>query len=72
MSKISSIKGKHVYTTVGKYVGTVKDVLFDTNETKISHIEVKTKKKIKGKNIVDIPYEWVTAMADIVLIQVHE
>jgi sporulation protein YlmC with PRC-barrel domain len=58
-----------VYTTIGKFVGTVEDVEFDTLVSAASGLHVKLKKPVENKSIISIPFTWIKAIGDIVLIR---
>jgi len=70
--ELTSIHGLEVYTTKGKYVGRVDDIVLDPNDRKISGLAVGDINKdlfnVNTKGIV-IPYRWVTAVGDIVLMR---
>ncbi len=59
-----------VYTIWGKYIGEVRDVLIDVDEKRIDKlILTETNREIieDGKDVA-IPYRWVSAVGDIVLL----
>jgi len=58
-----------VYTTIGKFVGTVEDVELDTSISAVSGLHVKLKKPVENKNTISIPFSWIKAIGDIVLIR---
>ena len=70
--ELTSLNGLDVYTTKGKYVGRVDDIVLDPNESKISGIAVGDINRdlfdVNAKGVV-IPYRWVTAIGDIVLMR---
>ncbi len=68
--EITALINLPVYTTRGKYIGEVRDVLIDINEKRIDKlILTETNKEIveEGKDVA-IPYRWVFAVGDIVLL----
>ncbi len=64
------MRGKKVYTSVGKYLGHVNSLKFDIQRNKIASLLVKIDRRIKRlqSRVVSIPYDWVTAVGDIVII----
>jgi sporulation protein YlmC with PRC-barrel domain len=70
--ELTSLNGLDVYTTKGKYVGRVDDIVLDPNERKISGIAIGSVNKdlfeVNAKGVV-IPYRWITAVGDIVLMR---
>ncbi len=68
--RVSSVRGKKVYTSVGKYLGHVKSLKFDMNKNRVASLLVKIDIRMKGlrSRVVLIPYSWVTAIGDIVII----
>ncbi len=68
--RVSSVRGKKVYTSVGKYLGHVNSLKFDVKTNKVASLSVKIDRRIKRfqSRVVSIPYNWVTAIGDIVII----
>jgi sporulation protein YlmC with PRC-barrel domain len=68
--RISSLRGKKVYTSVAKYLGLVNGVKFDLNYNRVASLSVKVGIRMKGlkSRVISIPYSWVTAVGDIVII----
>ena len=70
--ELTSLNGLDVYTNKGKYVGRVDDIVLDPNERKISGLAIGSVNKdlfdINAKGVV-IPYRWVSAVGDIVLMR---
>ena len=68
--RVSSVRGKKVYTSVGKYLGHVNSLKFDVKRNKVASLLVKIDRRIKElqSRVVSIPYDWVTAVGDIVII----
>ncbi|VVB89723.1 PRC-barrel domain protein [uncultured archaeon] len=71
-AEVSTLFGLNVYTDKGVYIGKVNDVVLEVNEKKVSGLAV-TKLNPQmfdttGKGVV-IPYRWVTAVADVILIR---
>lgn len=70
--ELTALNGLDVYTIKGKYVGRVDDIVLDPNERKISGIAIGNVNKdmfeVNAKGIV-VPYRWVTAIGDIVLMR---
>jgi len=68
--RVSSVRGKKVYTSVGKYLGHVNSLKFDIKRKKVASLLVKIDRRIQRSQsrVVSIPYDWVTAVGDIVII----
>jgi sporulation protein YlmC with PRC-barrel domain len=71
-AEVSMLFGLNVYTNKGVYIGKVNDVVLEVNEKKAVGLAV-TKLNpnmfdASGKGVV-IPYRWVTAVGDVVLIR---
>lgn len=71
--ELSSLYGQDMYTDRGIYVGKIEDVSVDIREKRISGLAVRDINPNafdigKRKGVV-IPYRWVTAIGDIVLIK---
>ncbi len=68
--RVSSLRGKKVYTSIGKYLGHVKGLKFDVKQNRVASLSVKVTKRMKGlqSRVILIPYSWVTAVGDIVII----
>jgi sporulation protein YlmC with PRC-barrel domain len=71
--QLSSLYGQDLYTDRGIYVGKIEDVSVDIKEKRVSGLAVKgvspTAFTVGRKKGVIIPYRWVTAIGDIVLIK---
>jgi len=70
---LSSLYGQDIYTDRGVYVGKIEDVSVDIKEKRISGLAVRDINPNafdvgKRKGVI-IPYRWVTAIGDIVLIK---
>lgn len=65
--------GQELYTDKGVYVGRLEDVSIDIRERRISGLVVRNVNpslfNIGKKRGVIIPYRWVTAVGDIILIK---
>lgn len=71
--ELSSLYGQDLYTDRGVYVGKIEDVSVDIKEKRISGLAVKNVNPnafevSKNKGVI-IPYRWVMAIGDIVLIK---
>ena len=70
--ELTSLHGLNVYTDRGTHVGMVDDVIIDANEKKISGLAIGDVNvnmfDIREKGVI-IPYRWVTAIGDVVLIK---
>jgi len=71
--ELSSLFGQDLYTDRGIYVGKIEDVTVDIKEKRISGLAVKNVNpnafNVGRKKGVIIPYRWVMAVGDIVLIK---
>ena len=71
-AEVSTLFGLNIYTERGVYIGKVSDVQLDVSERKVSGLATTRlnpemfDNPDKGKII---PYRWVTAVADVVLIR---
>src|SRR3990172_4736158 len=71
-SEVSTFFGLNVYTDRGIYIGKVNDVVLEVNEKKVSGLAVTRLNPDMfdmAKPGVVIPYRWVTAVGDVVLIR---
>ena len=70
--ELTSLHGLNIYTDKGSYVGTVDDVVIDPNEKKISGLAVGNVNtnmfEVDGGGVI-IPYRWVTAIGDVILMK---
>ncbi|MHA1628375.1 MAG: PRC-barrel domain-containing protein [Candidatus Baldrarchaeia archaeon] len=66
--KLTSLLGKKVYSILGKYIGTVVDVMVDLRKKEVVNIDVSTK-SLNGKQRILIPYRWLYTVEDIVLVK---
>jgi len=70
--EITSLLDQDVYTQKGIFVGRVEDAVLDTDNSVVSGLALGDVNRElfdhKGKGIV-IPYRWVTAVGDIVIIR---
>lgn len=71
--QLSSLYGQDLYTDRGIYVGKIEDVSVDIKEKRVSGLAVKNVNPnafdMGKKKGVIIPYRWVTAIGDIVIIK---
>ena len=71
--ELSSLYGQDLYTDKGIRVGKIEDVTVDVKEKRISGLAVKNVNpnafSVGKRKGVIIPYRWVTAIGDIVLIK---
>lgn len=71
--ELASLYGQEIYTDKGMYVGRVEDVNVDITEKRISGFTVRDLNPdafdVGNKKGVIIPYRWVMAIGDIVLIK---
>ncbi|KCZ72141.1 hypothetical protein ANME2D_01544 [Candidatus Methanoperedens nitroreducens] len=71
-AEVSTLFGLNIYTERGIYIGKVNDVVLEVNERKVTGLAVTRLNHDMfdtSKSGVVIPYRWVTAVADIVLIR---
>ncbi len=71
-AEISTMFGLNVYTDRGIYIGKVNDVVLEVSEKKVSGLAVSRLNPVMFDNSkpgVVIPYRWVTAVGDVVLIR---
>jgi sporulation protein YlmC with PRC-barrel domain len=71
-AEISTLFGLNVYTEKGIYVGKVNDVVIEVNDRKATGLAI-TKLNphlfdVSSKGVI-IPYRWVTAVGDIILMR---
>ena len=68
--EVTSFLKLPVYTRQGKYVGHVKNVFLDVEEKKVSSLLVTNTNPsiVEGSIDVSVPYRWVTAVSDIVIL----
>lgn len=67
--KLTSLLGKKVYSTVGKYIGNIADAMIDLKEKRITKIDIDIKLHSGEEQRIVIPYHWLSAMEDIVLVK---
>ncbi len=71
-AEVSTMFGLNVYTDRGIYIGKVNDVVLEVSERKVSGLAVSRLNPEMfdtSKTGVVIPYRWVTAVGDVVLIR---
>ncbi|MBI4362409.1 MAG: PRC-barrel domain-containing protein [Euryarchaeota archaeon] len=70
--ELSAFHNLDVYTTKGKFVGRVDDVVLDPNDKRILGIAVGNVNRdlfdVDARGVI-IPYRWITAVADIVIMR---
>ncbi|MEM3085695.1 MAG: PRC-barrel domain-containing protein [Halobacteria archaeon] len=70
--EMSSFHGLDVYTTRGKYVGRVDDLVLDPADKRVLGLAVGNVNRdmfdVPGRGIV-VPFRWVTAVGDVVLMR---
>ena len=68
--EVTSFLKLPVYTRDGKYVGHVKNVFLDVDDKKVSSLLVTNTNPslVEGSIDVSVPYRWVTAVSDIVIL----
>ncbi len=71
-AEITSLLGLEVYTQKGVFVGMVDDVVLNPEQGAVSGLALGDVNKdlfdLKSKGII-IPYRWVTAIGDIIIIR---
>lgn len=72
IADITSLFDLNVYTDKGKYVGKVNDVQLEANERKVSGLALVSINsdlfEVDTKGVI-IPYRWVLAASDIIIIK---
>ena len=71
-AEVSTMFGLNVYTDRGIYIGKVNDVVLEVKERKVTRLAVSRLNPEMfdtSKTGVVIPYRWVTAVGDVVLIR---
>lgn len=71
-AEVSTMFGLNVYTDRGIYIGKVNDVVLEVKERKVTGLAVSRLNPEMfdtSKTGVVIPYRWVTAVGDVVLIR---
>jgi sporulation protein YlmC with PRC-barrel domain len=72
-AEISTLLKLNIYTDKGVYIGKVNDVILDPNESKITGLAVGNINDklfdIEGNKGIVLPYRWVIAVADVILIK---
>ncbi len=72
-TELSSLYGQEVYTDKGAYIGKIEDVKVNITEKRISGLAVQDINPnifdVGDKKGIIIPYRWVMAIGDIVLIK---
>ncbi|GFO97186.1 PRC-barrel protein [groundwater metagenome] len=71
-AEVSTMFGLNVYTDRGIYIGKINDVVLEVSERKVSGLAVShlnPEMFDTSKAGVVIPYRWVTAVGDVVLIR---
>ncbi|MFX0089686.1 MAG: PRC-barrel domain-containing protein [Candidatus Hodarchaeota archaeon] len=57
---------------IGKLVGKIVDASVDFEEGTLSHVTIKLKQAVRDHNLLKVPYSWIAAVGDIVLISKPE
>ena len=68
--EVTSFINLPVYTSKGKYVGEVRNVLLDIDEKRVDKLIVTGTNKELVENGMDVgvPYRWVSAVGDIIIL----
>ena len=68
--EVTSFINLPVYTSRGKYVGDVRNVLLDIDEKRIDKLIITNtnKEMVEGGYDVGVPYRWVSAVGDIIIL----
>lgn len=71
LDETEGIIGLEVYTPLGLFVGNVSDIGFDVTNRCVDGLIVKDVNPALAENniIVNIPYSWVSAIGDVVLLK---
>ncbi|MDD5363687.1 MAG: PRC-barrel domain-containing protein [Ignavibacteria bacterium] len=71
-AEVSTLFGLNIYTEKGVYIGKVNDVVLEVNEKKATGLaatKLNPNMFDSGSKGVVVPFRWVTAIADVVLIR---
>ena len=71
-AEVSTLFGLNIYTEKGVYIGKVNDVVLEVNERKATGLaatKLNPDMFDSGSKGVVVPYRWVTAVGDVVLIR---
>jgi sporulation protein YlmC with PRC-barrel domain len=70
VGEVTSFLKLPVYTREGKYVGHVKNVFLDVDEKKVNSLLITNTNPslVEGSVDVSVPYRWVNAVSDIVIL----
>jgi len=71
-AEVSTLFGLNIYTEKGVYIGKVNDVVLEVNERKATGLaatKLNPDMFDPGSKGVVVPYRWVTAVGDVVLIR---
>ncbi|HDN95700.1 MAG: photosystem reaction center subunit H [Thermoplasmata archaeon] len=68
--EVTSFINLPVYTNKGKYVGEVRNVLLDIDEKRVDKLIITdtSKELVEGGYDVGVPYRWVSAVGDIIIL----
>ena len=68
--EVTSFINLPVYTNKGKYVGEIRNVLLDIDEKRVDKLIIRDTNKEIVENGMDVgvPYRWVSAVGDIVIL----
>lgn len=71
LEEVSEMIGLQVYTKSGMFLGTVNNVVMDLEEGKVDGIFVGDTNPllVEGSKSVNVPFRWVSAVGDIVLLR---
>ncbi len=71
LEEVSEIVGLQAYTPKGIYLGNVDNVVMDFESNKISGLFIRecNPMLVEGSVSVNIPYRWVQAIGDVVLLK---
>ncbi len=71
-AEVSTLFGLNIYTEKGIYIGKVNDVVLEVNEriaTGLAATKLNTSMFDSGNKGVVIPYRWIIAVGDVVIIR---
>ncbi|WP_136715278.1 PRC-barrel domain-containing protein [Halorientalis salina] len=72
--EITALVGREVYSNNGVFVGEVEDVRLDLDDVKVTGLALHQVngdlfgEKVRGTRGVIVPYDWVQAVGDVVLV----
>ncbi|MEM0343342.1 MAG: PRC-barrel domain-containing protein [Thermoplasmata archaeon] len=71
LEEASELIGLQVYTSQGIFLGTVSNLVVEVDENKVQGLFVTNTNPllVEGSKAVNIPYRWISAIGDIVILR---